>query len=212
MSRLNAHDSLHHDLECDVRYPRCWLGWDDCFHFSHFTPALYSLLSMSQMYSRWSDTAPATFFSSSLCLLSGPGQVLSPHLNKHSAYIWWSNNWNISTLLTEFTETQLRLFWLILLRTAALWLLITGRSFLAFRMTQSHRCRGSQSLKALLTWCMVYHVSLQSIWNEGMFEHQSYVKLGRDVQLMTSSFQLAGCGRQRALCGLESVEPAGVLH
>ena len=41
---------------------------------------------------------------------------------------------------------------------------------------------------------------------------QSYVKLGRDVQLMTSSFQLAGCGRQRALCGLETVEPAGVLH
>ena len=144
-------------------------GWAGMIVFTFHILLQRSILSSACHRCTADDLTPATFFSSSLCLLSGPGQVLSPHLNKHSAYIWWSNNWNISTLLTEFTETQLRLFWLILLRTAALWLLITGRSFLAFRMTQSHRCRGSQSLKVLLTWCLVFDVSLQSIWNEGMW-------------------------------------------
>ena len=146
-------------------------GWAGMIVFTFHILLQRSILSSACHRCTADDLTPHRLPSSHLhCVYSqARGQVLSPHLNKHSAYIWWSNNWNISTLLTEFTETQLRLFWLILLRTAALWLLITGRSFLAFRMTQSHRCRGSQSLKALLTWCMVYHVSLQSIWNEGMW-------------------------------------------
>ena len=72
MSRLNAHDSLRHDLLCDVRYPSesviLLAAVDDCFHFSHFTPsrALFSPLSMSEMR-RSSDTGAT--LSSSLCLL-----------------------------------------------------------------------------------------------------------------------------------------------
>ena len=114
VSRLNAHDSLHHDLRC-VMCDTPGAGWDGMIVFT------FHILLQSAVFSPEHVTDVQIWHrlpSHLHCVYSqAPGQVLSPHLNKHSAYIWWSNNWNISTLLTEFTETQLRLFWLILLRT-----------------------------------------------------------------------------------------------
>ena len=74
VSRLNAHDSLHHDLRC-VMCDTPAAGWDGMIVFTFHILLQRSILSWACHGCTADDLTPTTF-SSSLCLLSGPGPGL----------------------------------------------------------------------------------------------------------------------------------------